>query len=329
MRSLGAGLSESDARAYAAIGTTVAWFDAPLRWMRFQGEKSSDVLNGLVTNDVATLRAGESLFAAALSPKGKLVCDMFIVRIGEHEYMTGVIDSAHEAWRATVRKYVNPRLSSFTDEGATLVTFALLGVGAADMGSTIAQHAGVVHGNLARAVRIPLEGAGPAFLLVAPVGAAGDVRERLHHARACEGSEALWNVVRVEAGWPQFGLDMDENTLPQEANLDALGGISFTKGCYTGQETVARIHFRGHVNRHLRGLSSATPLARGATLLDANEKTVGDVRSTVLSPRLGYIGLAMVRREVGIGDVVRVVSDGESTEARVCALPLTETAASA
>jgi tRNA-modifying protein YgfZ len=323
MRSLRTELSETDARAYAAIGVSVAWFDAPLRWTRFHGAKSAEVLNGLVTNDVATLRVQDTLLAAALTPKGKLVCDMFIVRTGDDEFMTGVIETAHDAWRSLVRKYVNPRLSTVTDE-TDIVTFALLGVGAPDVAHGIDGH-----GDLRFAARIPMEGAGPAFLLVAAADSANDVRQRLHDARAHEGSTSLFDVVRVEAGWPVFGVDMDENTLPQEANLDTLGAISFTKGCYTGQETVARIHFRGHVNRHLRGLSSVSPLSRGATLLDGAEKAVGEVRSAVLSPRLGHIGLAMIRREVNIGDVVRVVSDGTRGEARVCALPMIETGASA
>jgi folate-binding protein YgfZ len=322
MESLRTVLSESDARAYAAIGTTVAWFDAPQRWTRFQGAKSADVLNGLITNDVATLRVKDTLFAAALSPKGKLVCDMFVVRTSEDEFYTGIVESAHDAWRSLVRKYVNPRLSTVTDESESLVTFAVLGVGAADIAHAIEQS-----GVLRAVARIPIAGAAPGFLLIVPVGDADAVRHRLADSRAHEGSPSLWNVVRVEAGWPLIGVDMDENTLPQEANLDALGAISFTKGCYPGQETVARIHFRGHVNRHLRGLIANAPMSRGATLLDASEKTVGDVRSAVLSPRLGHIALAMVRREVGIGDVVRVMSHGADGEARVCALPIAETEA--
>jgi tRNA-modifying protein YgfZ len=324
MLSLRTVLSEDDARAYAAIGSTIAWFDAPMHWMRFQGAKSADVLNGLVTNDIAALRVKDTLLAAALSPKGKLVCDMLVTRVGDEAFLTGVIETAHDAWRSLVRKYVNPRLSAYTDEASKLVSFAVLGVGAADFADTMENH-----GDVRYVTRIPMEGAGPAFLLIAAADAADAVRQRLADSRALHGSPSLWNVVRVEAGWPLFGVDMDENTLPQEANLDALGAISFTKGCYTGQETVARIHFRGHVNRHLRGLMSTSPLSRGATLLDANDKTVGDVRSAVVSPRLGHIALAMVRREVILGDVVRVVADGATSEARVCELPMSETDATA
>src|SRR5213076_3325322 len=84
-----------------------------------------------------------------------------------------------------------------------------------------------------------------------------------------------WDIARVEAGRPEWGIDIDDNTIPQEANLDALHAISYTKGCYVGQETVARVHFRGHVNKHLRGLRAASPEppAPRAELFDATGKS--------------------------------------------------------
>ena len=128
---------------------------------------------------------------------------------------------------------------------------------------------------------------------------------------------------RVEAGRPEWGIDIDESTIPQEANFDELHAISYTKGCYTGQETVARVHFRGHVNRHLRGLTytGPSPLPPGAQLLDDAGKAVGDVRSAAISPRLGGIALAMLRREIAVGSSVRVTWDGGESAASVVMLP--------
>jgi folate-binding protein YgfZ len=122
-------------------------------------------------------------------------------------------------------------------------------------------------------------------------------------ARATPAGLATWEVARVEAGRPEWGVDMDDNTLVQEANLDELNAVSYTKGCYTGQEVVARVHFRGHVNRTLRGLKAegSEPPRTRATLFDSEGKSVGDVRSTAVSPRLGGIALALVRREVENG----------------------------
>jgi folate-binding protein YgfZ len=127
----------------------------------------------------------------------------------------------------------------------------------------------------------------------------------------------------VEAGRPEWGLDVDDATIPQEANLDDLHAISYTKGCYVGQEVVARVHFRGHVNRHLRGLvlgDGPLPPMR-ASLHDGSGKVVGEVRSGVLSPRLGAIALAMVRREIEPGSTVSVQWLGGEASADVVRLP--------
>jgi folate-binding protein YgfZ len=137
------------------------------------------------------------------------------------------------------------------------------------------------------------------------------------------GSEAF-DIARIEAGRPEWGLDMDESTLAQEANMEELHAISYTKGCYTGQETVARVHFRGHVNRMIRGLRfdgvAPTP---GCELVDDTGKRLGDVRSVGLSPRLGGVALAMVRREVEPGIHLRARWPEGETTVRVETLPLT------
>src|SRR5687767_15346310 len=124
-----------------------------------------------------------------------------------------------------------------------------------------------------------------------------------------------------------LGAEIDERTLPQEVRYDEIGGVSYTKGCYTGQETVSRLHFRGHANRHLRGLlfEADPPLApaSGWSAVTHDEKEVGRVTSIAWLPDGGgsvlgrWIGLAVVRREVPIGAVVRAAG----REARVAALP--------
>lgn len=116
---------------------------------------------------------------------------------------------------------------------------------------------------------------------------------------------------------------MDDSNLPQEANLESLGAISYTKGCYTGQEVVARLHFRGHVNKRLVGLriEGTTIPAAGAPVVSSDGKESGHVRSSIISPRFGPIAMAMLRREVGPGDAVMVPIDGDDTRATVAALP--------
>ncbi len=102
-------------------------------------------------------------------------------------------------------------------------------------------------------------------------------------------------ILRVEAAIPRFGAEMDRNTLPQEAGLEATA-ISFTKGCYVGQEVISRIKSVGHVNRALARLR-LPPGARDGDPLLLGGREVGRVGSAVDSPRLGRIGLAIVRRE--------------------------------
>jgi folate-binding protein YgfZ len=129
--------------------------------------------------------------------------------------------------------------------------------------------------------------------------------------------EAEAEVLRVESGRPRFGIDLDDSVIPEEAGLNERA-VSFTKGCYVGQETVARLHYRGKPNRHLRGLRLSAPLEPG-TELKLGEKVVGRIGSSVVSPRLGPIALALVRREAAPGDVV--AADG--TTAEVVDLPFT------
>jgi folate-binding protein YgfZ len=172
-----------------------------------------------------------------------------------------------------------------------------------------------------RIIRAPLMGATPGFMIMADSRDAETVRDVLEQSGARHGTGALWDVARVEAGRPAWGVDMDDNTIPQEANLDALGAISFTKGCYTGQETVARLHFRGHVNRRLRGLLGAAALPRHGQIVDASGKVVGDVRSTAMSPTRGPIAIAMLRREVSEGDTVLVEGRDGPITAEVRELP--------
>ena len=297
------------------LRTNAVWFELPTCWSAFRGEKAADALNGLVTNDVASLAVGASLHAAALTPKGKLVTDMLVVRLEVNAFLIGVLPVAGDAWLSLARKYVNPRLCKVTDETDQHRVFTLVGVGA------IAASAAIAAESPSTVVPVPMLGDLPGALLLSDVAGAAALRQRLEASSVAAGSQELWEIARIEAGRPAIGVDMDENTIPQEANLDVLGAISFSKGCYTGQETVARVHFRGHVNRHLRGLRSDTLLSSGAEVLDAEGKVVGDVRSTAHSPRLGFIALAMIRREIAVGSPVQVASTGGATVATVVDLP--------
>jgi folate-binding protein YgfZ len=134
---------------------------------------------------------------------------------------------------------------------------------------------------------------------------------------AVDVDEAAAEVLRVEAGRPRYGIDLDDTVIPQEAGLNERA-VSFTKGCYVGQETVARLHYKGKPNRHLRGLRLSAPAAHGDELR-LGERTVGTIGTSVVSPRLGPVALALVRREAEPGVTIAVGDGGET--AQVVELP--------
>ena len=313
--------------------------------MRFTGDKAADVLTGLVTNDVGALTPGQGQYATALSPKGKVVSDMRILRT-ESAFITDASPRSREGWNAIVKKYVNPRLSKYVDETETTRALGIYGVQArhvveqvTGIGATALSimasytHASVTrdgHNTLVmRSPDLEVEG----FDLFVAAEGFDALWKAAVAAHATPAGHAAWEIARIEAGRPEWGVDMDEATIPQEANLDVLNAISYTKGCYTGQETVARVHFRGHVNRTLRGLKFTGSLPPvGASLFDATGKSVGDISSGVASPRLGAVGLGMVRREVEAGATLVArwatgpggdKSAGE-TQAQVVALPFAD-----
>ena len=324
------------ATEYEALHRNAVVFDRSHRGrVRLAGASAGEMLTGLVTNDVVALSVGQGQYAAALTPKGKIISDLRIFR-DEGSFLLDAPPRASEGWLTTVRKYVNPRLAPYTDESSTVGDLGVFGVSAriivGEMTGVSSSALGVlppyahvaltIEGARVIVARVPeleLEG----FELFVPTEMYELLWDRALAAKATPGGLQTWEIARIEAGRPEWGIEIDESTLPQEANLEELHAISYTKGCYTGQETVARVHFRGHVNRHLRGLRAAgpePPLA-GADLLDAAGKSVGDVRSTAASPRLGGIAIGMVRREVELGTSLLARWEGGEMRVDVAHLP--------
>ena len=312
---------------YEALNTRAAVFDRSHRGrLRVKGPRAAEMVTGLVTNDVSALVPGQGCYAAALTAKGKIVADVRVF-VEEDGILVDAPPRAATAWAAMVKKFVNPRTAPHMDETATLRDVGVFGATARHVVSELTgvpapaltamapyAHMSVeVDGVPARIARVPdLEVEG--FELIVPADSFTSLWTRAVAAGATPAGLEAWDIARVEAGRPEWGVDMDDNTIPQEANFDALHAISYTKGCYVGQETVARVHFRGHVNKHLRGVRAASlePIPSGATLHDESGAQVGDVRSAVRSPRLGAIALAMIRREVEPGATLIARSAGDA-----------------
>jgi tRNA-modifying protein YgfZ len=315
----------SEMSEYSALNNGALFFDRSDRMrMRISGEKAADLVTGMVTNDISGLVPGEGQYAAALTPKGKIVADVRIFAV-EGALLIDTSSAAAPGWKEMVRKYINPRVAPYHDVTTEMSDIGVYGGSARAMTSRVTGiderdlaalpsygHLGTNFGDVRLTVAKVPELDFDGFEIFVPAMAATDLRGKLSAQGVRAGTFDTWEIARIESGRPQWGVDMDETTLPQEANFDELGAISYTKGCYIGQETVARIHFRGHVNRFLRRLRFVTRPAppRGAELLDEAGKSIGDVRSVALSPRYGGVGLGMVRREIPPGTTLQAKWEG-------------------
>jgi tRNA-modifying protein YgfZ len=303
------------------------------------GSGAVEFLNGQVTNELAGLRPGEGLYAAFLTHKGKMLGDLRILAVGddaERPPSELLLDTERVALQGLfdmIRRYkigydveLHKRtlesglLSLIGPASGAVIARALGADGDAPHGGgptgdgaltpPETEHAHRTAQIAGRGVRLVRTEEGVDVLCDAPDAEA--VRMALLDAGAVAVSEQAAEVVRVERGRPRYGIDLDDGVIPQEAGLNERA-VSFTKGCYVGQETVARLYYKGKPNRHLRGLRLSGPAGSGEELR-LGERPVGRLGSAVVSPALGPIGLALVRREARPGDTVAVGEHGVTAE---------------
>jgi folate-binding protein YgfZ len=288
---------------------------------------------GLLTSDIEQPGDGAFVFGALLTPKGMIVVDGWGARLGARVRFTVPAEGREHA-AAILQRSVPPRLARTADRTGELAVLRVAGAHAVTIlsasGFPAPPHAG-------HAIEATLGGGGSdapfeiarasdrapfTFQITAAAAHSAALIDRLVRGGAGVADAAALDLARVLAGWPRLASEVDEKTIPQEIGYDEIGGISYTKGCYTGQETVSRLHFRGHPNRHLRGLlfelDSPAPPAEGWSAVTEDEREVGRVTSVAWVPGADrWIGLAIIRREVAIGAVVRAAG----REARVVTLP--------
>ena len=273
------------------------------------GAEAKRFLQGQVSNDVESLAPGTGCYAALLTPKGKMLGDVRILA-AEHELLLDTERVALQELFNVIRRFClgyDVQLHKRTLEVGLL---SLLGpesdatVGIESLAPEEHSHLlCVVDGIAARAVRTDV-----GVDLLCDAAVAGPLGEALQARGAMPVSEAVVDCVRVQRGRPRYGVDLDDSVIPQEADLNGRA-VSFTKGCYVGQETVARLHYRGKPNRRLRGLRLAGPAGSGAEVR-LGDRVVGRLGSVAESPSLGAIALALVRREALPGSHVSVGDDG-------------------
>jgi folate-binding protein YgfZ len=280
------------------------------------GGEAKEFMHGQVTNDVESLVPGTGAYAAFLTHKGKMRGDLRILDLGDELLLDTERSSLQELFNMIHRfkLAMDVELHKRTIQMGLLSLIGPAARSVAGAGSLGAQE----HAN----ARAEIAGR-PVVLAATDTGVdvftqaedTGAVRAALEAAGAVPVAEAAAEVLRVERGRPRWGADLDETVIPEEAGLNDRA-VSFTKGCYVGQETVARLHYRGKPNRHLRGLRLAAPVERGTPLV-LGEREVGRVGTSVVSPVHGPIALALVRREAEPGDTLTA----GGTTAEVVALP--------
>jgi folate-binding protein YgfZ len=257
--------------------------------VRLRGAEAAEFLQGQVTNDVEGLQPGQGCYAALLNHKGKMRLDMRVLR-GPDWIWVDTEPGAQGLLMRTIETYSLGRDVSWETPEEGIVS--LIGEPELDTVPPEEEHAWV-------------EGARGIYVRTY---AGIDVIGR--DLPAPDASEDDAERVRIELGIPRFGVDMDGDTIPQEAGINDRA-VSFTKGCYVGQETVARLFYKGRPNRHLRGLRLAQPATPGASIR-LDEREVGRIGSACVSPTLGPIALALVRRVAPPGATVEV--DGARAE---------------
>ena len=282
------------------------------------GAEAAEYLQGQLTNDIEAIEPGDGAYAALLDRKGHMQADMRVLRPGEEpELLLDLEPEGLEAARRHLQMYKIGREVELSDESEGHSLISLIGPRSVEIAGTAplpenACETTTIGGARCVAVSTP---SGIDLLFASARGE--DVRGALLAAGAVEVSPKAAEILRIETGRPRFGAEMGTETMPAEAGI-VEQAVSFTKGCYIGQETVARLHYKGKPNRHLRGLRFSAP-ARPGEALRLGEKEVGRVGSAALSPALGPVGLAIVRREAEPGATLVVGEDGVTAE--VVALP--------
>jgi folate-binding protein YgfZ len=281
------------------------------------GAEAAEYLQGQLTNDVEALSVGEGLYAALLDRKGHMQADMRVLRTAPQELWIDTEPEALEAARRHLETYKIGREVAIADVTGERSILSLLGPRSAEIAATAPLPEQASEAARVAAAECLAVGTAVGIDLIVGSTDTAAVREELLGAGAVEVGAQVAEVLRIEAGTPRFGAEMSGETMPAEAGI-VERAVSFTKGCYIGQEPVARLHYKGRPNRHLRGLELSAPTVAGASLR-LGEKEVGRIGSACLSPARGPIALAVVRREAEPGAELAVGEDGVT--ARVVDLP--------
>jgi tRNA-modifying protein YgfZ len=295
--------------------------------IKVSGSEATMFLNGLVTNDMKSLAANRWMPAVFPTVQGRLIGAVRVVR-GNDSFLIDTEAAAHEAVLKTISRFVLAGDFKVADMTGETNLFSVQGQGAAAVIEKVISGVPELPRNGAvetkwhdadvtifRATHTAEDG----FDIVIDSSHTTELHEALLAAGARAVDAQTQEVLRVEAGIARFGRDMDETNVIPETNLD--DAVSYTKGCYVGQEIIVRIKHRGHPAKRLTGLrfDSDRQIEAGTIIKSTDDAEIGRVTSAVVSPKLGSIGLGYVRYEL-LAAGTNVVLDDQTT-ATVTDLP--------
>jgi folate-binding protein YgfZ len=281
------------------------------------GPDTVEFVQGQVTNDVAALEPGEGCYALLLNPKGRILADLRILMTAPDELWLEGERVPMQVVESNLAMYRIGRQVEMSRTDHRVIS--IIGPAAREavrLDPPRREHA-FLRADLNGATAVAVGTDVGVDLLFAPTDAT-PIEEAVAGTQSV--SESVAEILRIERGRPRFGIDMSDENLPGELGLEERA-VSFTKGCYVGQEPVARMHHRGHPNRHLRGLELSRPARSGEPVTRRDEESgpteVGRIGSATVSPTFGPIALSLLRREIEPGVQVLV---GDAP-ARVVPLP--------
>ena len=296
------------------------------------GSEAVQFLNGLITNDMKTLAENQWMPAVFPNVQGRLVASVRVIHPPDG-YLIDTEASTHERVLQTVARFTLAGDFRVTDLTGETVHLSLQGARATEIVKSVFGETAAKLAQFAVAVVPSSDGqvtvirathtAEDGFDLFVEASAAAALWDALTAAGARPIGFDAFEILRIEAGQPRYGIDMDETNVVTETNLDE--AVSYTKGCYIGQEIVARIKYRGHVAKKLTGLlfERGVNVQTGATIRSLDEKDIGRIMSATLSPHLGRtVALGYVKYDyLAAGTIVKVMTDNDEFSAEVATLP--------
>src|ERR1044071_4000740 len=297
--------------------------------IRVSGSEATMFLNGLMTNDMKALAANRWMPSVFPTVQGRLIGAVRVIRAGEPTFLIDTETTSHDAVLKTISRFTMAGDFKVSDVTAETALLSVQGDIAGEVIDKVFETStseipvnGVSEVSGVTIIRASHTGEN-GFDVVIDSSRKAELLQALETAGAQPISEDTFEILRVEAGIARFGRDIDETNVVPETNLD--DAVSYTKGCYVGQEIIVRIKHRGHPAKKLTGLRFETDeqIEPGAIIHSTENQEIGRVTSAVVSPRLGSIGLGYVRYE-HLAEGTRVVA-GDGINATVTALPFVMT----